>query len=340
MKRPLTKKSRTTKKQSTNRTVKRISDICADPVLHTLSDLVHLCDRYENRKNKDVINPFLERLSPVQTLLIELNDMIGLETIKTSFMQHVVFVIQGKYDDMLNHIVIYGGPGNGKTMLAKLMGNIFAGIRLVSNGRFITATRADLIGEHLGSTALKTAEVMSRSYGNILFIDEVYSLGSQDKRDSFSKECIDTINLFLTEYRDNMVCIVAGYEKDIEECFFGMNKGLERRFPWKYHIPPYTIGELKNVFIKQSRDLLYEFENVNDIDPLFVDKQLFPYHGGDTEVLLDRCRIEYSLRRFLSNTTTDNETEKIFTKTDLEHGFQSFLSMKKKKEKEYSMMYI
>ena len=49
---------------------------------------------------------------------------------------------------------------------------------------------------------------MESAKGGILLIDEAYSLGSPDGRDSFSKECIDCINQFLSENSEDFVCIL------------------------------------------------------------------------------------------------------------------------------------
>jgi len=87
--------------------------------------------------------------------------------------------------------------------------------------------------------------------GGVLFIDEVYSLGNAEKRDSFSKECIDTINENLTTKKTDFICIIAGYKEDIKDCFFAYNAGLERRFPIRFHIDEYNASELFSIFKKK-----------------------------------------------------------------------------------------
>jgi len=64
---------------------------------------------------------------------------------------------------------------------------------------------------------MKTQEVIDSAKGGVLLIDEAYSLGNEDKKDSFAKECIDTINQNLTEGKADFICIIAGYK---EEYFF------------------------------------------------------------------------------------------------------------------------
>ena len=87
---------------------------------------------------------------------------------------------------------------------------------------------------------LKTQKVIDNAEGGVLFIDEVYSLGNPGKRDVFTKECIDTINLNLTEKGDKLLVIIAGYHDDVNRCFFNYNQGLERRFPLRFNIKKYS----------------------------------------------------------------------------------------------------
>ena len=53
----------------------------------------------------------------------------------------------------------------------------------------------------MGHTASKTQDVINSCDGGVMFIDEAYSLGNPNVSDSFSKECIDTLNQNLTENR-------------------------------------------------------------------------------------------------------------------------------------------
>ena len=79
-------------------------------------------------------------------------------------------------------------------------------------------TRNDLVAGYLGQTAIKTKDVIKECLGGVLFIDEAYSLGNEEKRDSFSKECIDTLCEALSDNKENLMVIIAGYEKELKEC--------------------------------------------------------------------------------------------------------------------------
>ena len=127
--------------------------------------------------------------------------------------------------------------------------NIYSSLGWLSKGGVFTPKRSDLVGRYLGETADKTQKYLEKCKGSVCFIDEVYSLGSKDEgRDSFAKEAVDTLNQFLSEEAHDFVCIIAGYEKDVQICFFEQNQGLDRRFPWRFTISPYKSDELKEIF--------------------------------------------------------------------------------------------
>ena len=110
--------------------------------------------------------------------------------------------------------MICGPPGVGKTTIAQIIGKIYLELDFLENDKFKVASRSDLIAKYLGQTAIKTQEVIDSVVGGVLFIDEVYSLGNEEKRDSFAKECIDTINLNMTR-KEPWLLIVGGYKEDI-----------------------------------------------------------------------------------------------------------------------------
>jgi SpoVK/Ycf46/Vps4 family AAA+-type ATPase len=179
-----------------------------------------------------------------------------------------------KNQDFL-HTVISGPPGTGKTEIAKLMGKIYSKLGILSKGTFKKVTRSDLIAGYLGQTAIKTREVVQESLGGVLFIDEAYSLGNTEKRDSFSKECIDTLCEALSDHKDNWMVIIAGYEEELNDCFFNYNRGLDSRFTWRFHTDEYGAEELYLIFLKKVNDIgwiVLKSEREKKIDVKWFEK--------------------------------------------------------------------
>ena len=127
--------------------------------------------------------------------------------------------------------------------------------------KFKKVTRSDLIAGYLGQTALKTQEVIKECLGGVLFIDEAYALGNEQKKDSFAKECIDTLCEGLSDHKENLMVIIAGYEKELQSCFFDYNQGLESRFSWRLHQFRTMIHHMKAKPHVVRMDLLQELHH-------------------------------------------------------------------------------
>ena len=175
----------------------------------------------------------------------------------------------------------------------------------------------------MGQTALKTKDVIKECLGGVLFIDEAYSLGNSEKRDSFSKECIDTLCEALSDHKDNLMVIVVGYEEDLKKCFFDYNKGLESRFTWRFHTDDYTAEELKLIFIKKVKDIGWDFLHSDELKTLWFQKNMdhFKFYGRDMELLLSKIKIAHSRRVFCKEQSVKTK----ITLNDIEKGFKMFL---------------
>lgn len=186
------------------------------------------------------------------------------------------------------------------TTIASIIGEMYKNMGVLSpNGVFKIAKREDFVAEYLGQTAVKTKKLLQSCIGGVLFIDEVYALGPGKKdTDSFSKEAIDTLNVFLSENCDSFCCIIAGYEEEVRNCFFAVNKGLNRRFQWVHRIGKYTTDELISIFHK----LVSNSEWISNIDVQLFRKtidqnpSLFKCYGGDIENLFTKCKMAHARR--------------------------------------------
>ena len=302
-----------------------------DKMINSLDDLIELGKMYDPTKRYNIDLKILHNLV---TSLTELNNMIGMNTVKQDIVDHILFKIQNLDESNMDmmHTVIQGPPGVGKTEVAKIIGKIYLAMGILKNDKFIKAGRAQLIGEFLGQTSRLTKKIIESAEGGVLFIDEVYSLGNPEKRDSYSKECIDAINESLTEKKTDFICIIAGYKKEIDSCFFSYNPGLERRFPIRFTIEPYNAPEIFLIFRKKVIDATWALHNTVT-DKFFIDNFAhFKYFGGDMEVLFSRCKRAHARRVFASKSGVKKELDMV----DMKRGFDSFKAHRKVKDKEES----
>jgi ATPase family associated with various cellular activities (AAA) len=294
--------------------------------IKALEDLLFLAEYYPKLDKTKVPNlPFFQ-IRRIEPALQKLLAMVGLNGVKEQLFQMIVYHLQRferKNHDML-HSVIYGGPGVGKTKFIAILGEIYAKLGILEHGRVRFVKRSDLVGKYLGHTAAKTRQVIEDARGGVLVIDEAYSLGDTEGRDSFSRECIDTLNQALSEEKQNFVCIIAGYKEDLEQRFFNSNPGLERRFPFRYSIPDYTPSQLREIFLSIVAENQWEMDPKDlPLDPFEDNKDYFTFNGGDMEVIFTKAKFAHSVRVF----SHDRQHKKKLTKVDFETGLQSFLSM-------------
>jgi chromosomal replication initiation ATPase DnaA len=229
------------------------------------------------------------------------------------------------------HTVICGPPGTGKTEVAQLIGAIFSRMGVLRKNRFRKVTRSDLIAGYLGQTAIKTADVIKECLGGVLFIDEAYALGNPEKRDSFSKECIDTLCEALSNHKSDLMVIVAGYEKDLNECFFSANPGLNSRFTWRYNIDDYTSAQLAKIYEKKVHDCGWQLHDPVHPDWFETRMDYFKCYGRDMETLLSRAKIAHGRRIFGAS----DDPKRRLTHSDLEKGMTMFMAneeVKRRKE--------
>lgn len=298
-----------------------------DVEINDISDILKLIDTYKNDPSIKY-NIDMKALHDIKEPLEELNNMIGMKCLKNNIVDQILYFVQKLHKNNNSsgeflHTVIYGPPGTGKTEIAKIMGKIYSKIGILSKGTFKKVTRSDLIAGYLGQTALKTKDVIKEALGGVLFIDEAYSLGNPEKRDSFAKECIDTLCEALSANKDNLMVIIAGYEKELKESFFAFNQGLDSRFTWRFKTDEYTAEDLNQIFIKMVRDIGWEIDAEKKImnDWFKKNKDYFHFYGRDIETLLTKIKIAHSRRVFC---LPEKDKKRINLK-DLDKGLEIFL---------------
>ncbi|MBU1191674.1 MAG: AAA family ATPase [Gammaproteobacteria bacterium] len=144
------------------------------------------------------------------------------------------------------HAVFSGNPGTGKTTFARYYAQEIRQLGLLSKGHLVEVTRHDLVSEHMGGTAPKTAKIVESAKGGVLFIDEAYSIINGDS-DQYGKECIDTLLKLIEDLRDDLIVILAGYSDEMRE-FLRSNPGLQSRIPNFIEFEDFTDAELAVMF--------------------------------------------------------------------------------------------
>ena len=317
----------------------------------SLDTLILLADLYD-KENPHQFGINMKRLHLIKSSLENLKNIIGMENVKKKIFEKIISFLQGlgNVDDM-NHIMIVGPPGHGKTKLAFHLSEIFYKmgiIKKIEEGEekkeyfhpftnekidfpFIVARRKDLVGEYVGHTSPKVTNMVKKALGGVLFIDEAYDIGKKDNtRDSFSEEAINALNQAMSEYGGQFILMIAGYKQMIKEQFL-INPGMERRFRMIFEIEKYKTEELTDILdqmiIKakymKDKDLLKQ----SLIDFVKENEKHFVYSGGDLEILLQNTIEQHSIR-VLGNHPRD---KRFLTLEDFKNGMKEFIKNRNNK---------
>ncbi|MFF3998013.1 right-handed parallel beta-helix repeat-containing protein [Streptomyces cyaneofuscatus] len=196
-----------------------------------------------------------------------LNALIGLENVKQQVRTLVNLTQLAQRREQLGmpappmsrHLVFAGPPGTGKTTVARLFGAILAELGSLRSGHLVEVSRADLVAQVVGGTAIKTSETFQRALGGVLFIDEAYTLTADSGNGGadFGREAVDTLLKLMEDHRDDVVVVAAGYSREMDS-FLSSNPGLASRFSRTVEFENYSVPDL--VAIMESMCAQHQYE--------------------------------------------------------------------------------
>ena len=331
--------------------VKRLGNLSNNETFPTMKDkqsnILEILYKYLGARVIDANYTILKESNTksFEILSNELNSLIGLENVKKEIEGLVTFNKIQKVRENLGlkktnrtmHMAFLGNPGTAKTTVARIVGNMYRSLGLLSKGHFIEASRTDLIAEYQGQTAIKVKRIIQKAIGGVLFIDEAYSITENDKSDSYGRECLTELTKALEDYRSDLVVIVAGYE-DLMNQFFDSNPGLKSRFNYFIHFKDYSVEELLEIFlyictendyliskeaqekVKQSKSKITEYEAQEKVKDIFQksinEKDNLKSNGRLARNIFDTVVMNQA-KRLARYQSFSKETLKLITSEDI-----------------------
>ncbi|MEO6189104.1 MAG: AAA family ATPase, partial [Saprospiraceae bacterium] len=217
-----------------------------------------------------------------EEVLLGLDRLVGLKEVKRKVREHAQYIQflnlrkeRGidEHDQIILHSVFMGNPGTGKTTVAKMMGQLYKKMGVLSKGHVYEVDRAEIVGEYIGQTAPKVKEVIEKARGGVLFIDEAYALArTNDDSKDFGREVIEILVKEMSNGPGDLAIIMAGYPKEMKY-FLDSNPGLKSRIKLYYNFPDYLPQELYEIaeFASIEKGIQFTPESLEELHHIILN---------------------------------------------------------------------
>lgn len=240
----------------------RLDDIIDhdDPVFHTLG-----ADGTTSFISANL--PPLQVLPPMEDATSALEKMVGLDEIKEHITKLKNFVqfkaklrnVPGvRCPEVSLHSIFKGSPGSGKTTVAQLYASVLKEAGIISKGNLLLANgRNAFMGRWVGTEEKNVRMALAAARGNVLLIDEAYTLVSPNEMD-YARNVLPLMLQLLAdeEYRDIAV-VLCGYDSEMEY-LIQSNPGIRSRFPNIFQFKDYSMEELHEMAVRKIEQSGYK----------------------------------------------------------------------------------
>ena len=286
------------------------------------SGLIDLITSYDTKQENLQKTSQISVAKKKTNALDELDKLIGLESVKTQLKRIRAILLKNKdSNEKLNlHMCFYGNPGTGKTVVARLMANIFYEAGVLPTNKLIETDRSGLCGQYVGQTAPLTHKKVKEAMGGVLFIDEAYTLCAESSGEDYGKEAIAALLKDMEDYNGKFCVILAGYKEEMEN-MIALNPGFDSRINRKIDFPNYSVDEQVQIFdiMLAKKNYVITDDAKNKLLDVFerLSKGKHFANARTVRNVLEGL-IEIQAVRTMEDDDLENDNERIIRKEDVE----------------------